>query len=80
MQGIDLLMTDIVMPHMGGRELAEKLIEKLPNLHVLFTSGYTDDPEMHHGVIETTANFLQKPFTPHALVQKIREVLDNGDK
>lgn len=77
---IDLLMTDVIMPHMGGRELAEKLTGKLPDLHVLFTSGYTDDPEMHHGVTETTTNFLQKPFTPHALMEKVREVLDAEGK
>jgi CheY-like chemotaxis protein len=76
---IDLLMTDVVMPQMGGRELAEKLTEKMPGLQVLFTSGYTDDPEMRHGVMETSANFLQKPFTPYGLVQKVREILDADD-
>lgn len=72
----DLLMTDVVMPYMGGRELAEKLTERLPGLQVLFTSGYMDDPEMHHTVVETTTNFIQKPYTPNFLVQKVREVLD----
>jgi CheY-like chemotaxis protein len=76
---VDLLMTDIIMPNMGGLELAEKLIEKIPNLKILFTSGYTDDPAMQHNVIETTANFIQKPFTPKILVQKVREVLDGND-
>lgn len=72
----DLLMTDVVMPQMGGRELAEKLTKKLPNIQVLFTSGYTDDAVMRHGVIETNTNFIQKPFTFDALASKIRELLD----
>jgi two-component system, cell cycle sensor histidine kinase and response regulator CckA len=74
----DLLMTDVVMPQMGGRELAEKLAEKLPGLRILFTSGYTDDAVMRHGVVETNANFIQKPFTPLALAGKIREILDDS--
>jgi PAS domain S-box-containing protein len=73
---IDLLMTDIVMPHMGGRELAEKLLERMPDIQILFTSGYTDDPSMQRNVSETAANFIQKPFTPILLLQKIRDVLD----
>ncbi len=72
----DLLMTDDVMTQMGGRELAEKLTEKLPRLRVLFTSGYTDDAVVRHGVIETGTNFLQKPFTPDELAQKVIEMLD----
>jgi CheY-like chemotaxis protein len=77
---IDLLMTDIVMPQMGGRELAEKLTEKLPHLQVLFTSGYADDPAMQHYVVETTANFIQKPYTPTSLVHKVRDILDSQEK
>jgi PAS domain S-box-containing protein len=73
---IDLLMTDIVMPRMGGRELAEKLTKKLPNLKILFTSGYADNEMVHHDVIETSANFIQKPFTLDALAHKVREVLN----
>ncbi len=72
----DLLMIDVVMPQMGGRELAEILAEKTPHLRVLFTSGYTDDAVMRHGVIGANTNFLQKPFTTKALAQKIREILD----
>lgn len=63
----DLLMTDVVMPEMGGRELAEELTKKLPNLRILFTSGYTDDAAAAVVVrlrsIETNTNFIQKPFT-----------------
>lgn len=73
---IDLLMTDVVMPLMGGRELAERLAQTHPQLRVLFTSGYTDDAVVRHGVIETGTNFIQKPFTPNVLAHKIREILD----
>lgn len=73
---IDMLMTDVVMPLMGGRELAERLAQTHPQLRVLFTSGYTDDAIVRHGVIETGTNFIQKPFTPNALAHKVREVLD----
>jgi len=77
---IDLLMTDVVMPQMGGRELAEKLTEKLPNLQILFTSGYTDDGMARHGgVTETSTNFIQKPFTFDALAHKVRELLNAED-
>jgi two-component system, cell cycle sensor histidine kinase and response regulator CckA len=65
------------MPKMGGRELAEKLIIRLPNLKILFTSGYTDDAIVRHGVIETNTNFIQKPFTVVALANKVRNIFDN---
>jgi CheY-like chemotaxis protein len=73
----DLLMTDVVMPQMGGRELAEKLKSKLPGIKLLFTSGYTDDAIVRHGIIETNTSFIQKPFSPEDLSNKIREILDN---
>lgn len=76
----DLLMTDIVMPQIGGRVLAEKLLEKLPNLLVLFTSGYTDDAVVRHGVIDINTNFIQKPFSPEALAIKVREIIENSRK
>ena len=75
---IDLLITDVVMPVMGGRELAEILLSRSPKLGVLFTSGYTDDAVMRHGVIKMDTNFIQKPFTPESLTCKIREILDNS--
>ena len=71
----DLLMTDVVMPQMGGRELAEKLTENLSEIKILFTSGYTDDSVIRHGVIETNTNFIQKPFTFDGLARKVRELL-----
>ena len=70
-------MTDVVMPQMGGRELAEKLRSRLPDIKILFTSGYTDDAVVRHGVIEADTNFIQKPFSPDKLAEKIREILDN---
>ncbi len=73
---IDLLMTDVVMPQMGGRELAETLTQIYPQMRVLFTSGYTDDAIFRHGMIEIGKNFIQKPFTFEALACKIRELFD----
>jgi PAS domain S-box-containing protein len=73
---IHLLVTDVVMPQMGGRELADRLAVLHPNLKVLYLSGYTDDAVVRYGVSEARASFLQKPFTPASLAQKVREVLD----
>ena len=73
---IDLLLTDVVMPLMGGRELAENLVNLQPHIKVLFTSGHTDDSIVRHGVNEADINFIQKPFTFDNLTNKIRDVLD----
>jgi PAS domain S-box-containing protein len=74
----DLLVTDVVMPGMGGRELADRLKAACPGLKVLFVSGYTDDAVVRHGVEWDEVHFLQKPFTPTDLVLKVREVLDES--
>jgi two-component system, cell cycle sensor histidine kinase and response regulator CckA len=73
---IDLLVSDVVMPHLGGRPLAERLLALKPQAKVLFLSGYTNDAVLRHGVLETDYAFLQKPFSTGALAQKVRDVLD----
>jgi PAS domain S-box-containing protein len=72
----DLLVTDVVMPGTSGRALAERLTEQWPQLKVLYTSGYTDDAIVHHGVLEHGVAFLQKPYTPASVSAKVRAVLD----
>ncbi len=74
--GIDLLVTDVVMPGMDGRQVAEALRRLHPNMQVLFLSGYTDDAIMRHGILESETAFLQKPFASAALAKKVRELLD----
>src|SRR6185369_8776465 len=73
---IDLLLTDVVMPGMSGNEMSKRLLQRRPELPVLFMSGYTDDAIVQHGVLEAGINFIQKPFSPDALALKVREVLD----
>jgi signal transduction histidine kinase len=73
---IHLLFTDVVMPQMGGKELANQLKNLRPDVKVLYTSGYTDDAIVHHGVLEPGTHFLQKPFSPKTLTHKVREALD----
>ena len=75
---LGLLLTDVVMPHVGGPELAGRIRARFPELRVLFMSGYTDDAVVRHGLLEADVAFLQKPYTPLALARKVRQVLD-GD-
>ena len=75
---IDLVLTDVVMPVMGGKEMADALRTSHPDTKVLFTSGYTEDAMGHHGVLRPGILFLQKPYMTATLARKVREVLDEG--
>ncbi len=75
---IHLLVTDVVMPHIGGRELARRLATERPRMRVLYMSGYTDDAIFQHGTVDPSIAFLPKPITPDTLLGKVRETLDSG--
>ncbi|MBP2676070.1 MAG: sensor hybrid histidine kinase, partial [Deltaproteobacteria bacterium] len=75
---IELMMTDIVMPGMNGRELSEKMTRLYPAMKTLFTSGYTEDVIVHLGILASHLDFIGKPFTLQTLAGKIREVLESG--
>ncbi|PZR71680.1 MAG: hybrid sensor histidine kinase/response regulator, partial [Chthoniobacterales bacterium] len=75
---IHLLVTDVIMPHMNGHEVAEKLSSIRPEMKVLYVSGYSDNDIGDHGVLDPRFELLQKPFTPQTLARKIRDVIREG--
>jgi DNA-binding NtrC family response regulator len=72
---IDLLITDVVMPEMSGPELERAVVAVRPGLRTLFMSGYMDDALGQHGVLPAEVNFIQKPFSPRVMAQRVREIL-----
>lgn len=77
---IQLLVTDVVMPGLNGRQLAERLVQAHPETRTLFTSGYTENIIAHHGVLDRGIEFLSKPYTLQALTRRVREILDQAPR
>jgi two-component system cell cycle sensor histidine kinase/response regulator CckA len=74
---VDLLLTDVIMPEMNGKQLFERISNAYPDVRVLYMSGYTDNVIAHHGVMEAGIHFIQKPFSVRALVAKVQEALES---
>ncbi|MEJ5273333.1 MAG: response regulator [Spirochaetota bacterium] len=70
----DCILTDLIMPQMNGKELAERIKLKLPDVKVLYMSGYTDNVIVHHGILDKNVNFIQKPFLINELSQKLKQI------
>ena len=77
---MDLLITDVIMPGMNGKKLADIITARYPRVSVLFMSGYTENTIVHHGVLEEGIELLQKPFSPTGLGVRVRQVLDAAAK
>ncbi len=75
---VDLLITDLIMPELNGKELAEKVRERFPSLPIIFISGYIDTHIIHNDVVKKEFNFIQKPFSVQTLAKKIRDTLDRS--
>mgnify|MGYP000087237094 CR=1 FL=1 len=75
---IHLLLTDVIMPHMTGKELHRRLLEERPALKVIYMSGYSEDVIAHHGVLDEGVQFLEKPFTRLNLLQRVRDALESA--
>jgi CheY-like chemotaxis protein len=78
LEEVQLVLTDVVMPQMGGRVFGERLLELKPGVKLLYMSGYTDDAIVHHGILDQGLQFIGKPLTQGELLQKVRDVLDGG--
>ena len=76
---LDMVVTDVVMPEMNGKELVDYIKTGYPQIKVLFMSGYTDDIIVNHGVLDNGVHFIQKPFTVKELADQVRKILDNSD-
>jgi CheY-like chemotaxis protein len=77
-QKVTLLFTDVVMPDMSGRQLADRALGKRPNLKMLYTTGYTRNAIVHNGMLDPGANLLTKPFSIEELAAEVRKILDEG--
>jgi CheY-like chemotaxis protein len=73
---VDLLVTDVVMPGMGGKELAMRIVGKYPQARILFMTGYTDDETLGKGMLDNDRAIILKPFSPEALLRRLREILN----
>ena len=74
---IHLILTDVVMPGMGGKDLVSQLKTARPDIKALYISGYTDNAIVHHGILDSNVNFLQKPFSVKRLMRKVREAISS---